>query len=176
MLIVRTLYVLAIGTLLAAFVAFGVAAFYPRPDHPEYPETPGLEYPETPGYQDIPEEEQEQRQQEYERAEREYQREMDVYEAAIQDYNRTVFIVAAAASVIVLALNIQLLERVPVIGPGLTLGAVFTLFYGLVLAFTVDDDRLRFVASGIGLAILLFLAYRRFAGRNDGGTGRVDLE
>ncbi len=39
-----------------------------------------------------------------------------------------------------------------VIGPGLTLGAVFTLFYDLALAFAVEDDRLRFVASGAVLA------------------------
>lgn len=64
-----------------------------------------------------------------------------------------------------------------VIGPRLTLGAVFTLFYDLALAFAVEDDRLRFVASGGGLGILLFLAYWKFLrGRSSTNAPGGDLE
>ncbi len=64
-----------------------------------------------------------------------------------------------------------------VIGPGLTLGAVFTLFYDLALAFAVEDDRLRFVASGVGLGIPLFLAYWKFSrGRSPTNAPGEDLE
>lgn len=64
-----------------------------------------------------------------------------------------------------------------VIGPGLTLGAVFALFYGLVLAFSVEDDRLRFVAPGGGFGILLFPAYWKLSrGRSSTNAPGEDLE
>jgi hypothetical protein len=49
-----------------------------------------------------------------------------------------------------------------VIGDGVTLGAVFTLFYGLIRAFMSNNEQFRFVAVAIGLAIVLTLVYWRF--------------
>jgi len=73
---------------------------------------------------------------------------METFEKRSEAYNRNVFIVATICCVAILALCILYLESVSVIGPGLTFGAVFTLFYGLALAFSVQDDR--FEVRGIG--------------------------
>jgi len=150
--ILRSAYSLVIGVLVTCFVAFGVQAFYPRPDYPDYSAYP-------PGDPAEVSEEEEQRHQ------AEYERRIDAFEKRSEAYNRNVFIVTTICCVAILSLCILYLETVPVIGPGLIFGAVFTLFYGLGLAFSVQDDRLRFVASGVGLAILLALAYRKFGRR-----------
>jgi hypothetical protein len=48
------------------------------------------------------------------------------------------------------------------IGDGVTLGAVFTLFYGLIRAFMTDSEVFRFVAVAIGLVVVITLVYLRF--------------
>jgi hypothetical protein len=56
----------------------------------------------------------------------------------------------------------------------LILRSVYALVIGILLmsclAFSAQDDRLRFVASGVGLGILLALAYRKFGRRRPGDS------
>jgi len=76
--------------------------------------------------------------------------------------------VSIALAVVLLVGSLLWVSRVPVIGDGVTLGAVFTLFYGLVRALMTEEEVFRFVAVGVGLAVVLALVYRRFV-RSQGG-------
>jgi hypothetical protein len=153
----RFLYALAIGLLVVAFVGFGISAFYPEPAFPEYPRE--LEF-----VGEDPTRE--------ERALMAEQREKEeAYGERISGYNRVVSTVAIGAAVLLLVGSILWLSRLPVIGDGATLGAVFTLFYGLIRAFMTDSERFRFVAVAVGLVVLVALVYWKFARPRDTGSG-----
>lgn len=151
----KFLYALAIGLLVVAFVGFGISAFYPEPEFPQYPQE--LEFA---GPNPTPEE----------KALMAEQREKEnAYQARISAYNRVVSTIAIGAAVLLLVGSILWLSRLPVIGDGTTLGAVFTLFYGLIRAFMTDSEQFRFVAVAVGLVVLVALVYWKFA--RPRGTG-----
>lgn len=145
----RALYALALALLVSAFVGFGIAAFYQEPEPPEYPQE--LEF-----VGENPTE----RQRELMAEQR---REEEAYQQRISGYNQVVSVVAIGAAVVLLAASLLWLRRFPVIGDGTTLGAVLTLFYGLIRAFMTDSEQFRFVAIAVGLVILLVLVYRQFS-------------
>jgi hypothetical protein len=62
------------------------------------------------------------------------------------------------------------LSGVPVIGDGVTLGAVFTLFYGLVRALMTEEEVFRFVAVAVGLVVVLAFVYWRFIRSREGSS------
>jgi len=64
--------------------------------------------------------------------------------------------------------SIVWLSRLAVIGDGVALGAVFTLFYGLIRAFISNNEQFRFVAVAIGLVIVVALVYWRFVRSSQG--------
>lgn len=145
----KFLYALAIGLLVVAFVGFGISAFYPEPEFPRYPRE--LEF-----VGEDPTQE--------ERALLdEQQKKEEAYGDRISAYNRVVSAVAIGVAVLLLVGSILWLSRLPVIGDGATLGAVFTLFYGLIRAFMTDSERFRFVAVAVGLVVLVALVYWKFA-------------
>jgi hypothetical protein len=147
----KTLYTIAIGLLFAAFVGFGFQTFYPQPKAPEYPAS--LNNSSKPLADQTIQEKAIQKQ--YDQAQKDFQDKFDVY-------NRNLSVWLILASLIILAVSILGLGNINVIGDGLTLGGVFTLFYGLVRTFMAGDEKVRFIAVTLGLIILIFLAYWKF--------------
>jgi hypothetical protein len=146
----KTLYAIAIAFLVVAFVGFGISAFYPEPQYPGgYPNDAQRTRPEnrTP-----------------EQAEKieEYRQKEKAYRENISTYNLVVASISIGAAVLLLVGSIVWLSRLPVIGDGATLGAVFTLFYGLIRAFMSNNEQFRFVSVAVGLAIVVALVYWRF--------------
>jgi hypothetical protein len=155
--LLKLLYSLAIALLVAAFVGFGISAFYPAPEFPEPPAKL-----EAVGQNPTDEEKElivEQR------------HKVEAYEARFSDYNQVVSSLAIGAAVVLLVGSILRLSGLAVIGDGVTLGAVFTLFYGLIRAFMTDSEVFRFVAVAIGLAVVITLVYLRFVRPTSPGTG-----
>ena len=149
--LLKLLYAIAIALLVVAFVGFGISAFYPEPKYPEYP--PELEF-SGPG---------EKATQEEKKLMADYREKEESYQRRISDYNRVVSSIAIGVAVLLLVGSLLWISGLPVIGEGTTLGAVFTLFYGLIRAFMTNDDQFRFVAVAIGLVVLLALAYWKFS-------------
>jgi hypothetical protein len=146
----RPLYAIAIAFLVVAFVGFGISAFYPEPHYPTgYPEDAQRTRPEnrTPDQKEKIEE---------------YRVKQKAFQETVSHYNLVVASISIGAAVLLLVGSIVWLSRLPVIGDGATLGAVFTLFYGLIRAFMSNNEQFRFVAVAIGLAIVLALVYWRF--------------
>lgn len=151
----RPLYALAIASLVVSFVGFGISAFYQEPRYPAYPA--GLEGPA------------DERTSEEQRRMEEYRDEEKAYQRASSEYNLAVACISIGAAVMLLVASLVWISGLPVIGDGATLGAVFTLFYGLIRAFMTNDEQFRFGAVAVGLIVLLVLVYRRFS--RPAGTG-----
>ena len=146
MTLLTNLYALAISFLVVAFVGFGISAFYPAPEFPQPP--PETEFGGSPSTEKEKELAAEQREKEY--------------QEPLSEYNKVVASIAIGAAILLLVISILWLNRLPVIGDGVTLGAVFTLFYGLVRAFTTEDEVFRFIAVAVGLVLVLALVYWKF--------------
>ena len=147
----KALYAIAIALLVVAFVGFGISAFYPEPRYPSgaYPE----DAQRTPPEKRTPEQKEKIK---------EYNQKQESYQQTYSNYNLVVASISIGAAVLLLVGSIVWLSRLPVIGDGVTLGAVFTLFYGLIRAFMSNNEQFRFVAVAVGLAIVLALVYWRF--------------
>ena len=148
--VLKPLYALAIGLLVVAFIGFGISAFYSEPSYPRYPE--GAEMA-NPG----------ERTPEQDREMAEYREKEKAYQEDFSDYNLVVASISIGLAVLLLVGSLVWISGLPVIGEGMTLGAVFTLFYGLIRAFMTNDEQVRFVAVAVGLVILLSLVYWKFS-------------
>lgn len=148
----RSLYALAIALLVLAVVVSGVAAI-PVPEPPDIP-------PELESIEETPTEEQQE-------LLAEQGQEQQAFQERISVYNQVVSFVIIAAAVVLLAGSILWVGRFTIIGEGVTLGAVFTLLYGLYYAYSVEAGLLAFVALVLGLVILLALIYWRFVRSKD---------
>lgn len=146
----RPLYALAIALLVVAFVGFGISAFYQEPQYPPYPS--GVE--QGPREQRTPEEQQKME---------EYREDEKAFQEDISNYNLVVASISIGVAVLLLVVGLVWISGLPVIGEGATLGAVFTLFYGLIRAFMTSDEQIRFGAVAVGLVILLALVYWKFS-------------
>ena len=151
----KTLYALAIALLVVAFVGFGISAFYPEPEPPDYPPESEFVGPEQPT-------------EEEKRLMAEHREEEEAFRKRTSDYNRVVASVSVGLAVVLLVGSLLWISGVPVIGDGVTLGAVFTLFYGLVRALMTEDERFRFVAVAAGLVVVLAFVYWRFIRSGEG--------
>ncbi len=146
--LLKTLYALAIALLVVAFIGFGISAFYPAPESPNY--RPEVEF-EDPA---ATEEEKQLRD--------EQQKEQEAFQQQQSDYNRVVASISIGLAVLLLVGSLLWISGVPIIGNGVTLGALFTLFYGLIRALMTEDEMFRFVAVAVGLVVLLALVYWSF--------------
>lgn len=154
--ILRFIYTLFIGILLALFVGFGINAFY---EEPKYPEVPiGLRYPkpvtdavinstESAGITKM--------QINQEKKEKEFRKVEEVY-------NRDISVICLVSAIIYLVISLVLLKRLLIISDGLILGGVFTLLYSIVRGFASNDSKFQFVIVGIGLIVAFVLGYFKF--------------
>ena len=144
----KVLYALAIALLVVAFVGFGISAFYPAPEYPEPPAQLEAVGP------DPTDEERELIAQQRQKEEN--------YQKEFSDYNQVVSSISIGIAVVLLVGSILWLSSLDVIGDGVTLGAVFTLFYGLIRAFMTESEVFRFIAVAVGLGVVITLVYLRY--------------
>ena len=149
----KIVYTFFLGALLAVFVGLGIETFYPGPERPEFPAV--LEYPAVPAESaGITEEERE--------AQERYGRQMQRREERQQTYNRNVGVLALAGAGLQLVLSLVFEKRNKVLTNGVMLGGLFTLIYAVGRSFASSGTTVTFVAVTVGLAVVLFLGFRRF--------------
>lgn len=147
----KHIYSLFVGLLLATFVGVGVATFWPAPTMPTMPTF--LEYGKTESLTD---------EQEAERVTFEQQR--DQYLSDFSQYNRLVSIATIAVSVGLLIFGLLLSHRLELFADGLLYGGVFLLLYSIIRGFMSEIATYRFLVTSIGLVVALVLGYFRFTG------------
>ncbi len=153
--LIKYVYIVFVGILLAAFVGVGIAAFYKGPKAPEYPVE--LQYPESVkfGVEATPSAERLELQRDQDLKFKEFQKNNEIY-------NRNVSIIALVAAVIMLVLSLTLFKAILVIADGLLLGGVITLGYSVVRGFGSNDDMVRFMVVSASLIVALVLGYIKF--------------
>lgn len=153
--LIKYVYIVFLGIILATFVGVGIAAFYKGP---VYPETPlNLKYgrPYVEPVTSTPSAEYIKEQEAFDAQSRKFQEEEAFY-------NRNVSIISLGFSILMLVLSLIFFKKIPVIADGLLLGGVLTLAYSVVTAFDTHDDIYRFLAVSVGLTIAVVLGYFKF--------------
>lgn len=146
----KLIYTIFLGIMIALFVGFGVATFYPGPKALDYPSS--LQYSE-PNKVETPE----------------LIAERKAFDAKQKDFNDAsklhrgrVFIVIVIAAVLILAVGLILEQRIMILSDGLLLGGVLLLAYALINAFMTENTRYQFVSVTAGLVISLILGWLKF--------------
>ena len=153
--VLKSIYTLFIGVLVALFIGLGIAAFYVQPKMPEYPAS--LKY-STP----IGSPQNASVSADFQQNQEKYDNQLKDFDNKSQVYNRTVSVIALAAAILILILSLTLVKNLYLISDGLLLGGVFTLLYSIVRGFNSNDDKFRFVVVSIGLIVSLVLGYIKF--------------
>lgn len=148
--IIKIIYTLFLGLLIALFVGLGIDAFYPGEKEPQYP----IEL-ETVGPQEKESAEQKVVRVEYEKQQRDWQERS-------KGYNRNVSIISIIAAIIILVASLTFLEKIKMIADGILLGGVFTTAYSIIRGLMSEDSRFRFLIVTVGLIIALVLGYIKF--------------
>lgn len=152
--ILKIIYTVFIGILLATFVGVGIAAFYPGPTAPEAPVS--VKYPRP--NETLTSTESAQILQEQET----YDKAFKVYQQEQKNYNRNVSIISLVAAFIILTVSLTLVREIQLITDGLLLGGVLSLGYSIIMGFNTGDDKFRFVVVTVGLVVSLLLGYLKF--------------
>jgi hypothetical protein len=165
--VLRTMYTLALGVLVAAFVGFGIEVIYPAPEFPERElfDGPGEPPPEMIVEETVSPQESEGKAKEPPPKDLPPESGLGFqeYERELAEHNRIGSVIALGASVLILvAALIPVVGRLPVIGGGLMLGGVLTLLYGVILTIQAQSPLLRFLAVTVGLIVLLVALYLKF--------------
>ncbi|MET1155246.1 hypothetical protein [Arthrobacter sp.] len=150
--VLKAVYTVFLGVIIALFVGLGIRTFYAPPEAPQFPVEMVFEKT-NPTDEELAEQREVQIQQEA--AFREYQEASDIY-------NRNVTIVALISSVVLLGLSLMVERRNRVLANGVMLGSLFTLIYSITRSFISGDTTLSFIVVTVGLAIVLFLGSKRF--------------
>lgn len=146
----RFVYTVFIGVLLATFIGVGIAAFYPSPKPPQ--PSPRIVAP--PDFRDSSISAQYLKEQEqFNLNQQNFQKENEIY-------NRNVSIISVIASIAILALSLTALKQL--MADGFLLGGLLTLVYSIFRGFNAHDEIFRFIVVTIGLAIALILGYTKF--------------
>lgn len=152
--ILKYIYTLFLGILLATFVGVGIAAFYPEPKYPEYgPPLRPYRIDEKGNASESAEL--------YKQEKISYQANKD-FQKTSQEYNRNVSIISLAAAITILLISLTLVKNLIYIADGTLLGGVLMLLYSIVRGFGAQDNMFRFVVVTIGLLIALILGYIKF--------------
>lgn len=149
MTLVKSLYVIAIGLLVVAFVGFGADAFYQPPKEPEFPTDLQYKLDETRTSEEI-------------NKQKQYDKDQKAFQEKISDYNQNLSVLLIGLAVFILGVSILGLSKLELIGDGTTLGGVFTLFYGIIRAISTEEAIFRFVAVTVALLVVLVLTYWKF--------------
>ncbi|MEI6498645.1 MAG: hypothetical protein WCO23_01655 [bacterium] len=148
---VKIIYAVLLGVILAFFVGLGIEAFYPTQ---RYPETPAiLQYDKV---NTTPQTAEQIKAQEN-------------YDLTVKDWTeknathaRNVSVIAIIGSIIFMILSLTILAKKDVFSNGFMLGSLFTLIYGIGRGFEGDDNKFRFLIVTIGLIATLTLGYFKF--------------
>lgn len=153
--LIKYVYIVFLGLILATFVGVGISAFYKGPVYPETP--PTLKYARP-----YPEADTSTPSAEYIKEQEAFDAESKKYQEASEQYNKYVSMIAIGFAIAMMVISLTLFKKILVIADGLLLGGVLTLAYSIVRGFGSDDDMFRFFVVGAGLITAMVLGYLKF--------------
>lgn len=144
--VLRLIFTLFVGAILALFIGFGIHTFAPPPAAPDLG---GIELKQNPTDAEVAAMNAAQK----------------AYEVQYERYSRQVSLVSMGAAVLLLGGSLLLERRNPVMANAILLGGLFMLVYGVGRGFASRDTTALFVSLGVALGIVLVLGFRRFRPR-----------
>jgi len=150
--IIKIIYTIFLGILLALFVGLGIDAFYPGPREPEYPVELQVEKPTI----------QMDGEDELKTVREDYTKKTNEFREKSKIYNRNVSIISLMAAIVLLILSLTYLSKIQIIADGLLLGGVFTVIYSIIRGLMSENSQFRFIVVTAGLVIALVLGYLKF--------------
>jgi len=153
--VIKFVYKLFLGVLLAATIGMGIATFYPAPEMPKHPSDKYPHSSSEPSLTGVPSPEQIEKQ-------REYDEDYEQYNKQRERHDRNTAVIAVAVSLGLLLVSLTALTKIEIMADGVLLGGIFSLLYGIVRSFGSGDQKFIFVATLIGLIAALVLGYFKF--------------
>jgi hypothetical protein len=150
--VLRLVYTIFLGLLLATFIGVGIAAFYKTPKQPDPYYGPPVVSPEPNATETA-------------KMDKYYEDDRmrwDEHNKKQRVYDRNVAAIAMGAAVLYLILGLILANRILLLSDGLLFGSIFTLIYSIARGFNSDNELVRFGIVSVGLAIAIVLGYIKF--------------
>ncbi len=148
--VLKAIYVVFLGLIIALFCGLGVAAFYQQPKEPKAPIVTSQTVEQKQGLVA------DQAQINYENEFRKYE------EEKLRPYNRNVSIITLVMATVILVVSLLLSTKLPILSDGILLGAVFTLIYSIIRGISAGNPRFTFIIVSVGLAITVFIGFWKF--------------
>jgi hypothetical protein len=145
----KILYSVLLGIILAFFIGLGIEAFYPTQKYPEYPSE--LQYKES-----VPTTAVEKQQK------TDYDVRVEEYQTQNSKHALIISIIAIASSILFLVLSLVVFTNNDVFSNGFLIASLLTLIYGMARGFENDNPKIRFLLISIGLVFALVLGYLKF--------------
>jgi hypothetical protein len=139
--VLKIIFTLFIGVMVALFVGLGIEAFYPSPVYPDIMWEENMTDEQTAAIQAAE----------------------AAYQEAVRVRNQIVSIVVTAIAVIIMVASMFLEKRNLTLTNGLLLGGLFSLIYGSTVGFSAGSAMVTFITVGIGLAAVIVVGVRRFS-------------
>lgn len=153
--LIKYVYIVFLGLILATFVGVGIAAFYKGPTYPETPAALKYATPYTDTKTGTPSAE-------YIKQQEAFDAKSKIYQEQEATYNRNVSMISLGFALLMLVVSLVFFKKIMVIADGLLLGGVLTLAYSIVRGFNTNDDIFRFLVVGAGLIVAMVLGYLKF--------------
>jgi hypothetical protein len=150
--VLKLIYTLFLGLLIALFVGLGIDAFYPGPKAPEYPTSLETAKPVECGLETY----------EQKAIRLDFDQKQKEYTEQSKTYNRYVSIISLSSAILILIASLTLLAKIKMIADGILLGGTFTTAYSIIRGLMSEDSRFRFAIVAVGLIIALVLGYLKF--------------
>jgi len=139
--VLKIIFTLFIGVMVALFVGLGIEAFYPSPVYPDVMWQENMTDKQTAAIQAAE----------------------AAYQEAVRVRNQIVSIVVTAIAVIIMVASMFLEKRNLTLTNGLLLGGLFSLIYGSTVGFSAGSAMVTFITVGVGLAAVVVVGVRRFS-------------
>lgn len=144
----KLIYTLFLGLILAVFIGVGVSVFYPEPKPPEAP----VFFEKAAGAQTAEEKQQQEA----------FAKEQTAYQKALSPYNRNASIITLAGALLFLIIGLAGAKQLDMLADGILLGSVFTLLYSIGRGLASQDITYRFTIVSVALLVALVLGYIKF--------------
>jgi hypothetical protein len=166
--------ILGLGTaiILGSLIVLGIAAFYPAPVAPNYgaivkPLAPPVATP-CAANDTLCETQLNEYQAQQQAQQDEFTREQDAYDAAMQIYNRNLFIIGNVVGMVVFAIGFWLLFTTAIAAQGVPIGIMLAGLWGIIYGYArgwgSTNDQLKFFI-GLVIAVLVIGGSIWLAGR-----------
>lgn len=145
---IKTIYAIFLGIMIALFLGWGIEVFYNSPKMPDYPSE--LSYAKG----DLSTTQQ--------AIQTKFDQDQKAYQEEMKGYNGNVSLIAFGLSLILFVISLVLIKGIPFVSDSILLGGAFTLVYGLGRGLASGNNKIQLLSAAIALIIAFVAGYFKF--------------